>query len=146
MSLRRMGESIVEFPVYIPFHTSLTGCVDDLRISGHRMPLPPAVNNTPWGQASLYQRVDEDCNAPPVCANVTCRPPLTCIDTWRSHHCGSVPSRVRCFPLLPESPTTVSFLVLFVNILSSSFHLPMTLGVWIDSQDISSRYFFSLVV
>ncbi|XP_050686791.1 putative neural-cadherin 2 isoform X2 [Eriocheir sinensis] len=73
------------FKIHGDYHK---GCLDDLRISGRRMPLPPAVNNTAWGQASLYQRVDEDCDAPPVCANVTCRPPLTCVDTWRSHHCG----------------------------------------------------------
>ncbi|KAG7159878.1 Neural-cadherin-like 16 [Homarus americanus] len=29
------------------------GCIDDLRISGRRVPLPPAVNSTAWGQASV---------------------------------------------------------------------------------------------
>ncbi|MPC15764.1 Neural-cadherin [Portunus trituberculatus] len=73
------------FKIHGDYHE---GCVDDIRISGRRMPLPPAVNNTPWGQASLYQRVEQDCDSPPACANVTCRPPLTCVDTWRSHYCG----------------------------------------------------------
>ncbi|KAG0727951.1 Neural-cadherin [Chionoecetes opilio] len=36
----------------------------------------------------MFQGVKEECSAPPACANVTCRPPLICVDTWRSYHCG----------------------------------------------------------
>ncbi|KAG0719944.1 Neural-cadherin [Chionoecetes opilio] len=36
----------------------------------------------------MFQGVRERCSAPPACANVTCRPPLICVDTWRSYHCG----------------------------------------------------------
>nr|XP_045618159.1 putative neural-cadherin 2 [Procambarus clarkii] len=64
------------------------GCMDDLRISGRRIPLPPTVNSTAWGQASVFQGVEQGCGAPPACANVSCRPPLSCVDTWRSYHCG----------------------------------------------------------
>ncbi|KAG0722029.1 putative neural-cadherin 2 [Chionoecetes opilio] len=68
------------------------GCIDDLRISGRSAPLPPAVNNTPWGQASVFKGVERGCVAPSACTNVSCRTPLSCVDTWRSHHCGSVPN------------------------------------------------------
>ncbi|XP_069195841.1 putative neural-cadherin 2 [Procambarus clarkii] len=64
------------------------GCMDDLRISGRRIPLPPTVNSTAWGQASVFQGVEQGCSGPPACANVSCRPPLSCVDTWRSYHCG----------------------------------------------------------
>uniref|UniRef100_A0A0P4VXB9 EGF-like domain-containing protein n=2 Tax=Scylla olivacea TaxID=85551 RepID=A0A0P4VXB9_SCYOL len=64
------------------------GCVDDVRVSGRVVPLPPAANSTPWGQASMFQGVRDGCTAPPACTNVTCRPPLICVDTWRSYHCG----------------------------------------------------------
>ncbi|XP_042213434.1 putative neural-cadherin 2 [Homarus americanus] len=64
------------------------GCMDDLRISGHGVPLPPAVNSTAWGQASVLKGVEQGCGAPPACANVSCRDPLSCVDTWRSYHCG----------------------------------------------------------
>ncbi|KAG0728038.1 Neural-cadherin [Chionoecetes opilio] len=40
------------------------GCIDDLRISGRSAPLPPAVNNTPWGQASVFKGVERGCVAP----------------------------------------------------------------------------------
>ncbi|XP_050739443.1 neural-cadherin-like isoform X4 [Eriocheir sinensis] len=64
------------------------GCVDDVRVSGRVLPLPPAHNNTQWGQTSMFQGVQDGCGAPPACTNVTCSPPLTCVDTWRAYHCG----------------------------------------------------------
>ncbi|XP_069941535.1 putative neural-cadherin 2 isoform X3 [Cherax quadricarinatus] len=70
------------------------GCIDDVRISGRSVPLPPAVNNTSWGQASMFKGVEKGCNAPSACTNVTCRAPLTCVDTWRSYHCGCGEGRV----------------------------------------------------
>ncbi|XP_050723109.1 putative neural-cadherin 2 isoform X3 [Eriocheir sinensis] len=70
------------------------GCMDDLRIADHSMPLPPAINSTPWGQVSVFRGVEQECGAPPTCINVSCRPPLSCIDTWRSYHCGCGEGRV----------------------------------------------------
>ncbi|XP_063876237.1 putative neural-cadherin 2 isoform X2 [Scylla paramamosain] len=70
------------------------GCIDDLRISGHSIPLPPAVNSTTWGQASTFKGVEQGCFAPSSCTNVSCRPPLICVDTWRSYHCGCGEGRV----------------------------------------------------
>nr|XP_045584132.1 putative neural-cadherin 2 [Procambarus clarkii]XP_045584133.1 putative neural-cadherin 2 [Procambarus clarkii] len=70
------------------------GCIDDLRISGRRMPLPPAVNSTAWGQASVFKGVERGCGAPSTCTNVSCRAPFACVDTWRSYHCGCGDGRV----------------------------------------------------
>ncbi|KAK3862264.1 hypothetical protein Pcinc_031852 [Petrolisthes cinctipes] len=64
------------------------GCMEDLRISGHSVPLPPVMNSTAWGQASMYKGVEAGCNAPSACTNVSCEPPFSCVDTWRSYHCG----------------------------------------------------------
>ncbi|XP_042240877.1 putative neural-cadherin 2 [Homarus americanus] len=62
--------------------------MDDVRISGRGVPLPPEVNKTAWGRVGVARGVEGGCRAPPACANVTCRAPLTCVDTWRSYHCG----------------------------------------------------------
>nr|XP_053637261.1 putative neural-cadherin 2 [Cherax quadricarinatus] len=70
------------------------GCIDDLRISGRRVPLPPAVNSTAWGQASVFKGVERGCVGPSACANISCRAPLSCVDTWRSYHCGCGEGRV----------------------------------------------------
>ncbi|XP_063876230.1 putative neural-cadherin 2 [Scylla paramamosain] len=70
------------------------GCIDDLRISSRSASLPPAVNSTPWSQASAFTGVEQGCVAPSACANVSCRSPLSCIDTWRSYHCGCGEGRV----------------------------------------------------
>lgn len=68
--------------------TSRVGCIDDLRISERSVPLPPAVNSSAWGQVGGFQGVEAGCDAPSACANVTCSPPLSCVDTWRAYHCG----------------------------------------------------------
>ncbi|XP_068212164.1 putative neural-cadherin 2 isoform X4 [Palaemon carinicauda] len=79
------------FKIHGDYHN---GCIDDVRIAGKSVPLPPAVNGTPWGQASMFKGVERGCRAPPACTNVSCRAPLTCIDTWRSYHCGCGEGRV----------------------------------------------------
>ncbi|KAK3863954.1 hypothetical protein Pcinc_030318, partial [Petrolisthes cinctipes] len=64
------------------------GCIDDVRIGGRRVPLPPATNATHWGGALEWQGVEAGCVAPSACTNLTCPPPLTCTDTWRDHTCS----------------------------------------------------------
>ncbi|KAG0723202.1 putative neural-cadherin 2 [Chionoecetes opilio] len=64
------------------------GCLEDVRICGRPVPLPPAMNRTAWGRVDKARGVGRGCDAPPACGNVTCRSPLTCVDTWRSYHCG----------------------------------------------------------
>ncbi|KAK8405865.1 hypothetical protein O3P69_001973 [Scylla paramamosain] len=56
-------------------------CVDDLRVSGHPVPLPPTVNTTTWGQVASWGGLDSGCSAPDACVNSTCVAPLTCIST-----------------------------------------------------------------
>lgn len=56
-------------------------CVDDLRLSGQSLPLPPAVNTTSWGQVSSWRDLEATCSAPDACANSTCIAPLTCVST-----------------------------------------------------------------
>ncbi|XP_071516734.1 putative neural-cadherin 2 [Panulirus ornatus] len=74
------------FNIHGDFHD---GCVDDVRISGQGVQLPPvAANKSAWSQVSVTKGVEQGCQGPPSCANVTCRAPLSCIDTWRSYHCG----------------------------------------------------------
>ncbi|KAK4293598.1 hypothetical protein Pmani_033723 [Petrolisthes manimaculis] len=43
-----------------------------------------------WGARG----VEGGCRAPPACTNVTCRAPYTCVDTWKSYHCGCGVGRV----------------------------------------------------
>ncbi|XP_045584423.2 putative neural-cadherin 2 isoform X2 [Procambarus clarkii] len=70
------------------------GCIDDVRISARSVPLPPAVNNTAWGQASMFKGVERGCEASSACTNISCKAPLICVDTWRSYHCGCGEGRV----------------------------------------------------
>ncbi|XP_045111838.1 putative neural-cadherin 2 isoform X1 [Portunus trituberculatus] len=64
------------------------GCLDDLRVSGISLPLPPRVNITPLAEVTMFTNVRPSCLAPAACANVTCSEPLTCVDVWRRHECG----------------------------------------------------------
>ncbi|XP_071534217.1 putative neural-cadherin 2 [Panulirus ornatus] len=66
-------------------------CIDDVRVSGRPMPLPPAVNGTSWGQVTTLQGLEPGCSAPDACLNTTCAAPLSCVSTWgrASCSCGS---------------------------------------------------------
>ncbi|KAG7163365.1 neural-cadherin 2-like 1, partial [Homarus americanus] len=79
------------FQIHGDYHD---GCIDDLRISGRSVPLPPTVNTTAWTEAGVFKGVEPGCGAPPACANVSCRAPLSCVDTWRSYQCGCGAGRV----------------------------------------------------
>ncbi|XP_047482584.1 neural-cadherin-like [Penaeus chinensis] len=73
------------FTVHHDFHE---GCLDDLRVSGVSLPLPPLANSTTWAQATMFTHVHPSCHAPAACTNLTCPEPLTCLDVWRRHECG----------------------------------------------------------
>ncbi|XP_071534107.1 uncharacterized protein [Panulirus ornatus] len=62
-------------------------CIDDLRVSGRPLPLPPAVNSTSWGQVTTWQGLESGCTAPDACLNTTCAPPLSCVSTWGQATC-----------------------------------------------------------
>ncbi|XP_042206048.1 neural-cadherin-like [Homarus americanus] len=63
-------------------------CIDDVRVSGRHLPLPPAVNGTSWGQVTTWQNVESGCNAPDACLNTTCDAPLSCVSTWGATTCS----------------------------------------------------------
>ncbi|KAK4289685.1 hypothetical protein Pmani_037361 [Petrolisthes manimaculis] len=63
-------------------------CVDDLRVSGRPLPLPPGMNGTSWGQVTTSASVDSGCVAPDACLNTTCSPPLTCTNNWGHAACS----------------------------------------------------------
>ncbi|KAK8742415.1 hypothetical protein OTU49_001855, partial [Cherax quadricarinatus] len=68
-------------------------CVDDLRVSGRHLPLPPAINGTSWGQVTTLQHLEQGCEAPDACINTTCAKPLTCTTTWGQATCSCGPGR-----------------------------------------------------
>ncbi|XP_071534252.1 neural-cadherin-like [Panulirus ornatus] len=68
-------------------------CVDDLRVSGRPLPLPPAVNGTDWGQVTTSEGVTRGCQAADACVNITCAPPLSCTSTWGQASCSCGPGR-----------------------------------------------------
>ncbi|XP_042223409.1 neural-cadherin-like [Homarus americanus] len=68
-------------------------CVDDLRVSGRHLPLPPAINGTSWGQVTTLQHLERGCDAPDACVNITCTPPLSCNTTWGQPTCSCGPGR-----------------------------------------------------
>ncbi|KAK7077300.1 hypothetical protein SK128_001121 [Halocaridina rubra] len=68
-------------------------CIDDIRVSGHPLPLPPAVNGTSSGQVTTLQGVEWGCQTPVVCVNTTCLPPLSCHPHWEYSACSCGPGR-----------------------------------------------------
>ncbi|XP_037789373.1 putative neural-cadherin 2 [Penaeus monodon] len=68
-------------------------CIEDLRLSGRPLPLPPVNNSTTWGQVTTLQHMKSDCTAPDACLNTTCAVPLTCTSTWGQAACSCGPGR-----------------------------------------------------
>ncbi|XP_071513325.1 putative neural-cadherin 2 [Panulirus ornatus] len=68
-------------------------CVDDVRVSGHSLPLPPSLNGTIWGQVTIQQNLEQGCNAPNMCNTTNCLPPLSCHDSWRLATCSCAPGQ-----------------------------------------------------
>ncbi|XP_069955275.1 putative neural-cadherin 2 [Cherax quadricarinatus] len=66
-------------------------CLDDLRISGRPMPLPPASNGTPWGQVTTLEGLEPGCLASDPCHTATCFPPFTCSVSWGQAICRCSP-------------------------------------------------------
>ncbi|XP_068232681.1 neural-cadherin-like isoform X1 [Palaemon carinicauda] len=63
-------------------------CIDDIRIEGKILPLPPETSSTQWAQVSLYHNLTSQCNSPTQCLNITCIAPFTCKELWMRHECG----------------------------------------------------------
>lgn len=63
------------------------GCLDDIRLEGKSLPLPPASNGTQWGQATMMRNLDRECPSNKPCANVICPDPFVCVDLWNEYEC-----------------------------------------------------------
>lgn len=65
----------------------ISGCLDDIRLEGKHLPLPPAMNGTQWGQATMARNLERNCPSNKPCANVICQDPFECIDLWNEYDC-----------------------------------------------------------
>lgn len=65
----------------------LAGCLDDIRLEGKHLPLPPAMNGTQWGQATMARNLERNCPSNKPCANVICPEPFECVDLWNDYEC-----------------------------------------------------------
>lgn len=70
--------------IYIIF---FSGCLDDIRLEGRYLPLPPATNGTQWGQATMARNVERNCASNKPCTNVICQEPFECVDLWNYYDC-----------------------------------------------------------
>ena len=64
------------------------GCLDDIRLENKHLPLPPSMNGTEWGQATIARNVEKNCSSNNPCANVICPDPFLCIDLWNDYECA----------------------------------------------------------
>ncbi|KAK9710914.1 Laminin G domain [Popillia japonica] len=72
------------FEVYADYQK---GCLDDIRLEGKHLPLPPAMNGTQWGQATMARNLEKGCPSNKPCANVICPEPFECVDLWNDYEC-----------------------------------------------------------
>ena len=73
------------FEVYSDFSK---GCMDDIRLEGKPLPLPPQLNGTQWGQATMARNLQRNCPSNNPCANVICPSPFVCVDLWMEYECS----------------------------------------------------------
>ncbi|XP_068219972.1 putative neural-cadherin 2 [Palaemon carinicauda] len=91
------GVTVGGLPEYVgvslvTVHEDLSNiCMDDIRISGRPLPVPPAMNGTSWGQVTTLQQMEQGCQPPDLCANTTCLPPLACHPSWTHATCSCGP-------------------------------------------------------
>merc|ERR1712223_1963601 len=64
------------------------GCMDDIRLEGKHLPLPPSLNGTQWGQATMARNLQRNCPSNNPCANVICPNPFVCVDLWMEYECS----------------------------------------------------------
>nr|CAD7425766.1 unnamed protein product [Timema monikensis] len=63
-------------------------CLDDIRLDGKHLPLPPAMNGTQWGQATMARNLQRNCPSNKPCMNVICPEPFECVDSWNDYECS----------------------------------------------------------
>nr|CAD7575823.1 unnamed protein product [Timema californicum] len=64
------------------------GCLDDIRLDGKHLPLPPAMNGTQWGQATMARNLQRNCPSNKPCMNVICPEPFECVDSLNDYECS----------------------------------------------------------
>ncbi|KDR14826.1 Neural-cadherin [Zootermopsis nevadensis] len=79
------------FEVYADYQK---GCLDDVRLEGKHLPLPPAMNGTQWGQATMARNLERHCPSNKPCANVICSDPFECVDLWNEYECTCGEGRI----------------------------------------------------
>uniref|UniRef100_A0A6B2E6C1 Putative cadherin egf lag seven-pass g-type receptor n=1 Tax=Phlebotomus kandelakii TaxID=1109342 RepID=A0A6B2E6C1_9DIPT len=79
------------FEVYADYQKS---CLDDIRLEGKHLPLPPAMNGTQWGQATMARNLERNCPSNKPCANVICPDPFECVDLWNEYECTCGEGRI----------------------------------------------------
>ncbi|XP_044315521.1 neural-cadherin isoform X5 [Drosophila rhopaloa] len=79
------------FEVYADYQKS---CLDDIRLEGKHLPLPPAMNGTQWGQATMARNLEKGCPSNKPCSNVICPDPFECVDLWNVYECTCGEGRV----------------------------------------------------
>lgn len=57
------------------------------RLEGKHLPLPPAMNGTQWGQATMARNLEKNCPSNKPCSNVICPEPFECVDLWNEYEC-----------------------------------------------------------
>ncbi|XP_047118486.1 neural-cadherin-like [Schistocerca piceifrons] len=64
------------------------GCMEDIKLEGKQLPLPPAVNGTQWGQATMSKNLGYKCFSNGPCINIVCPEPFICVDLWNEYECA----------------------------------------------------------
>ncbi|ETN65565.1 cadherin [Anopheles darlingi] len=100
------------FEVYADYQKS---CLDDIRLEGKHLPLPPAMNGTQWGQATMARNLERNCPSNKPCANVICPDPFECVDLWNEYECTPDPS-VRSVHESVQTPASILFNIFQTNL------------------------------
>ncbi|XP_037905049.1 neural-cadherin isoform X5 [Hermetia illucens] len=79
------------YEVYADYQKS---CLDDIRLEGKHLPLPPAMNGTQWGQATINKNLERNCPSNKPCSNVICPDPFECVDLWNEYECTCGEGRI----------------------------------------------------
>ncbi|XP_050321161.1 putative neural-cadherin 2 isoform X1 [Bactrocera neohumeralis] len=69
-------------------------CLDDIRLDGKHLPLPPSINGTQWGQATMARNLERNCPSNRPCSNVICPDPFDCVDLWNEYECTCSEGRI----------------------------------------------------
>ncbi|XP_054283546.1 neural-cadherin-like [Macrosteles quadrilineatus] len=70
-------------------HDYQEGCIDDVRLNGRPLPLPPVSNSTVWAAALVAQNTALGCPTDKLCSTAMCRGAAHCTpnDPWNTNRC-----------------------------------------------------------